>query len=72
MELGWVWAAAFPAGWWRCGAACLGDGGRLAQNVGGMGGYVQQDEVGHSQYVVASREGARIVFGGALPFYGVQ
>jgi hypothetical protein len=37
-----------------------------------MGGDIQQDNVGHSQYVVSSRKGARIVFGGALPFHGVQ
>jgi hypothetical protein len=72
VQLAWVWAAAFSSGWWRRGSAWLGDGGRLAQNVGGMGGDVQQDNVGHAQYVVASCEGARIVFRGALPFYGVQ
>jgi hypothetical protein len=47
VELAWVWAAAFPSGWQR-NAACFGDGGRLAQNVGSMGGDIQQDEVGHS------------------------
>jgi hypothetical protein len=71
VELGWVWVVAFPSGWWR-GAAWLGDGGRLAQNVGCMGGDIQQDNVGHSQYVVLSRKGARVAFGGALPFDGVQ
>ena len=60
-----------PSGW-RRGAAWLGDDGWVAQNVGCMGGDVQQDDVGHAQYVVASGEGARVVFGGALPFDGVQ
>ncbi len=71
VQLGWVWAVAFPSGW-QGGAACFGDGGRLDQSVGGMGGDIQQDDVGHSQYVVSSRKGARIVFGSALPFDGVQ
>jgi hypothetical protein len=71
VELAWVWAAAFPLAWQR-GAACFGDGGRLAQSVGCMGGDVQQDKVGHSQYVVSSRTGAHIGFRSALPFYGVK
>ena len=71
MELAWVWAAAFPSGW-RRGAACFGDGGRVAQKVGGMGGDVQQDKVGPSQYIVSSRAGAHVGFRSALPFHGVK
>jgi hypothetical protein len=37
-----------------------------------MGGNIQQDKVGHSQYIVSSRKGARIVFRSALPFHGVK
>jgi hypothetical protein len=71
VQLAWVWAATFPSGW-QLSAACFGDGGQFAQNVGRMGGDVQQDKVGHSQYVVSSRKGARIVFRSALPFYGLK
>jgi hypothetical protein len=71
VELAWVWAATFSSGR-QCGAACFGGGGRLAQGVGCMGGDVQQDKVGHSQYVVSSRTGAHIGFRSALPFYGVK
>jgi len=71
VELAWVWAAACASEWQRS-AACFGDGGRLAQNAGGMGGDIQQDKVGHSQYVVSSRKGAHIVFRSALPFDGAK
>jgi hypothetical protein len=71
VQLAGVWAATFPSGWQRS-AACFGDGWRLAQSVGCMGGDIQQDKVGHSQYVVSSRQGARIVFRSALPFYGAK
>jgi hypothetical protein len=71
VELARVWAATFSSGWQRS-AACFGEGGRLAQDVGCMSGDIQQDKVGHSQYVVSSRKGARIVLGGALPFHGVK
>jgi hypothetical protein len=37
-----------------------------------MGGDIQEDKVGHSQYIVSSRKGARIVFRRALPFHGAK
>lgn len=71
MELARVWPAALLPEW-QCDATGFGKRGQIVQGPGGVGGNVEEDQIGGAQYVVSSRKCARVVFGGALPFHGVK